>query len=119
MRLQGQQPTRSLQVAEPARRILNVGFEMINGLLIFGPAPLGQGGKLLRDRRGTLAGKGLETLVERAIEGLIAREQPPVQQAYGELGVIVVLRDALLDGVNGMTGPVSGIPQGLQERRDG
>jgi len=116
-RMQNGQPACGLQIAEASGSVLNVGLQMINGVLILHAALDGERRQLARDSFTALLYEGPEFLIKCLEEGGVARQLAAVQKTDGELAVLLVFDDALGDGVDRMAGTESEIPKGLEKNR--
>ncbi len=114
------EPVGQLMIAQPARTLFDIGFEMEDGVAKFLMARAGQIGKFMddgapfaqREPRQRLCLKGL-------IEAMVAGDETAVEQGEGEFKVSWVVAVAFLEGADHRAGPQAEIPHGLIAAADG
>ena len=114
------EPDGEVVVAQAAGTILQVGFEMKDGVAEFGVAGAGDLAELLRDGVPLAedeAGKG--DLVELLVERKLAGEEAAVESGEGEFEIVGVEAAGFLDGARAGAGAQADVPHALDDGADG
>ncbi len=113
--IEGVEPANGVEIAQAAGSFLNIGLQVIDGVLGLGVAGFGEAGETLAKRHAAAGEKGAEAFVEPIEHLRIAGKKTAIEQADGELGIAVMLARAIVDGVHGVAGAEAGIPKSLEE----
>ena len=108
------QPVGQLVIAQTARALFDIGFEMEDGVAVFLVARAGQIGKFMHDAAPLpQCDFGQRLRLESLIQPVVAGDKAAVEQGEGEFDIIRIVAIAFLEGTDHGAGPQAEIPHGL------
>ena len=112
------QPADQLGIAQAARRLLDIGLQMIKGIAVLSVALVGEARKIAQQRVAIGGDEARQLFGEGGVEGAISGQKPLVEQADIQLGVLIVDFGAFGGRTHGLADAQAGIPQVLQKSGD-
>ena len=113
------QPAHQLIVAQAARRILDVRLQVIVSIVILLVAFAAEACEVAHQGVALGVQEARQPLGKPGIQRPVAGQVPLIQQADVQLDVLIVYLGAFFRRTHGMADPQPGIPERLQQSRDG
>src|SRR5579883_104669 len=106
-------------IAQAAGALLDIGFEMKDGIAVLGVAGAGELGEVLDDGVPFAQDERREQVIlKAAIKGVVPAEIAAVEQGDEELKIVGIYAVAFLPGTDGRAGAEAGVPHGLNAGAD-
>jgi len=114
------EPDGEVVVAEASGTLFQVGFEMKDGVAVFGVAGAGDFAEFLGDSVPLAEGEaGKDVLMELLVEREVSGEEAAVEGGEGEFEVVGVEAGGFFEGAGGGAGAEADVPHALDDRADG
>ena len=114
------EPVGQLMIAQTARTLFDIGFEMEDGVAVFLVARAGQVGKPVNDAAPfAQCDFGQRLRLQSLVQAVVAGDEAAVKQGEGEFDVVGVVAIAFLEGADHGAGAQAEIPHGLITAADG